>query len=153
MRAPVNGFVTNLTLDIGQYASVGTEVMALIDSDSYRVTGYFEETKLPLIKPEEQADIYLLDGAPPLGGHVQSSARGITDPDNPAVRTPGQCQSDIRVGSARAAHPGAYPHRSCTYGSAGQLGHDLYCRAQRRAAAMGDCRGAARMVSGSAMRM
>lgn len=85
MRAPVNGFVTNLTLDIGQYASVGTEVMALIDSDSYRVTGYFEETKLPLIKPEEQADIYLLDGAPPLGGHVQSSARGITDPDNPAV--------------------------------------------------------------------
>ncbi len=45
VRAPVNGFVTNLTLVVGQYASVGTKVMALIDSDSYRITGYFEETK------------------------------------------------------------------------------------------------------------
>ena len=33
LRAPVNGFVTNLTLEVGQYASVGTEIMALIDSD------------------------------------------------------------------------------------------------------------------------
>lgn len=84
VRALVNGFVTNLTLDIGQYASVGTKVVALIDSDSYRVTGYFEETKMPVIKPGEEADIYLLDGAPPLRGHVQSIARGITDRDNPA---------------------------------------------------------------------
>ena len=84
VRAPVNGFVTNLTLVVGNYASVGTKVMALIDSDSYRVTGYFEETKMPVIKPGEQAEIYLLDGTPPLRGHVQSIARGITDRDNPA---------------------------------------------------------------------
>ena len=84
VRAPVDGFVTNLTLVVGQYASVGTKVMALIDSDSYRVTGYFEETKMPVIKPGEEADIYLLNGAPPLRGHVQSIARGITDRDNPA---------------------------------------------------------------------
>jgi RND family efflux transporter MFP subunit len=51
VRAPVNGFVTNLTLDLGQYASVGTKVMALIDSDSYRVTGYFEEIKIPAVPP------------------------------------------------------------------------------------------------------
>jgi multidrug resistance efflux pump len=38
LRAPVNGFVTNLTLEIGQYASVGTKVMALIESDPCRVT-------------------------------------------------------------------------------------------------------------------
>ena len=83
VRAPVNGFVTNLTLVVGQYASVGTKVMALIDSDSYRITGYFEETKMPVIKPGEQAEIYLLDGTPPLRGHVHSIARGITDRDNP----------------------------------------------------------------------
>lgn len=35
VHAPVNGFVTNLTLDVGQYATVSTRVMALIDSDSY----------------------------------------------------------------------------------------------------------------------
>jgi multidrug resistance efflux pump len=83
VRAPVNGFVTNLTLDVGQYASVGAKVMALLDSDSYRVTGYFEETKMPVIKPGEEAEIYLLDGAPALRGHVESIARGITNMENP----------------------------------------------------------------------
>ena len=84
MRAPVNGFVTNLTLDVGQYASVGTRVMALIDSDSYRVTGYFEETKIPRLKPGEKVEIYLMGGGSPLRGHVESVSRGITDRDNPA---------------------------------------------------------------------
>jgi multidrug resistance efflux pump len=84
VRAPVNGFVTNLTLDIGQYASVGTKVMALIDSDSYRVTGYFEETKLPMVKRGKAVEIYLMSGGPPLRGHVESVSRGITDRDNPA---------------------------------------------------------------------
>ena len=84
MRAPVNGFVTNLTLDVGQYASVGTRVMALIDSDSYRVTGYFEETKIPRLKPGEKVEIYLMGGSSPLRGHVESISRGITDRDNPA---------------------------------------------------------------------
>ena len=82
LRAPVNGFVTNLTLDVGQYAAVGTKVMALIDSDSYRVTGYFEETKIPAVNLGEQAEIYLLDGSPALRGHVESIAYGITDRDN-----------------------------------------------------------------------
>jgi multidrug resistance efflux pump len=82
LRAPVNGFVTNLTLDVGQYAAVGTKVMALIDSDSYRVTGYFKETKIPAMRLGEEAKIYLLDGSAALRGHVQSIARGITDRDN-----------------------------------------------------------------------
>src|SRR4029077_7410391 len=81
---PVNGFVTNLTLDLGQYASVGTKVMALIDSDSYRVTGYFEETKIPAVPPGKQVEIYLMSGGAPLRGHVESISRGITHRDNPA---------------------------------------------------------------------
>ena len=84
VRAPVNGFVTNLTLDIGQYASIGTKVMALIDSDSYRVTGYFEETKIPAVKRSGHVDIYLMSGGPVLRGHVESISRGITNRDNPA---------------------------------------------------------------------
>lgn len=82
IRAPVNGFVTNLTLDVGQYASVGVKTMALIDSDSYRIEGYFEETKIPLIKPNQEVEIHLLSGAPALRGHVESISRGITDRDN-----------------------------------------------------------------------
>ena len=84
LRAPVNGFVTNLTLDVGQYASIGTKVMALIDSDSYRVTGYFEETKIPAVKRSGHVEIYLMSGGPLLRGHVESISRGITDRDNPA---------------------------------------------------------------------
>lgn len=82
LRAPVNGFITNLTLEVGQYAAVGAELMALIDSDSYRVTGYFEETKIPAVRLGEEAKIYLLGGSPALRGHVESIARGITDRDN-----------------------------------------------------------------------
>jgi len=83
VRAPVNGFITNLTLVVGQYAAVGTKVMALIDSDSYRVEGYFEETKMPFIKPEDRVEIHLMSGGPALQGHIESISHGITDRDNP----------------------------------------------------------------------
>jgi len=82
VRAPVNGYVTNLTLVIGQYAAIGTKVMALIDSDSYRVDGYFEETKLPVIKPGAAVEIQLMSGEPSLRGHVDSVSHGITIRDN-----------------------------------------------------------------------
>lgn len=82
IRAPVNGYVTNLSLVVGQYIGIGGKAMALIDSDSYRVEGYFEETKIPLVKVGEPAKIYLMSGAPALAGHVDSVSRGITDRDN-----------------------------------------------------------------------
>jgi multidrug resistance efflux pump len=82
VRASVNGFVTNLNLAQGTFASQGKAVMALIDSDSYRVEAYFEETKIPQIKPGATAEIYLMDGSPALQGAVLGIARGITDQDN-----------------------------------------------------------------------
>jgi RND family efflux transporter MFP subunit len=80
--APVNGYVTNLTLDVGHYASVRTQVLALIDSDAFRIEGYFEETKIPGVHVGDQAKIYMMSGGPPLTGHVDSLSRGITDADN-----------------------------------------------------------------------
>jgi len=82
VRASVNGFITNLNLAKGTYASQGKPVMALIDSDSYRVGAYFEETKIPHIRPGASAEIYLMDGSPALQGTVAGIARGITDQDN-----------------------------------------------------------------------
>src|SRR6266702_2057145 len=82
VRASVNGFVTNLNLAPGTFASQGKPVMALIDSDSYRVEAYFEETKIPHIRPDAIAEIHLMDGSPPLQGTVLGVARGITDQDN-----------------------------------------------------------------------
>jgi multidrug resistance efflux pump len=82
VRASVNGFVTNLNLAKGTFASQGKPVMALIDSDSYRVEAYFEETKIPHIKSGASAEIHLMDGSPALQGTVLGIARGITDQDN-----------------------------------------------------------------------
>jgi multidrug resistance efflux pump len=82
VRASVNGFITNLNLAPGTYASQGKPVMALIDSDSYRVGAYFEETKIPHIRPGASAEIYLMDGSPALQGTVSGISMGITDQDN-----------------------------------------------------------------------
>jgi multidrug resistance efflux pump len=82
VHASVNGFITNLNLAKGTYATQGKPVMALIDSDSYRVGAYFEETKIPHIKPGASAEIYLMDGSPALQGTVEGISMGITDQDN-----------------------------------------------------------------------
>ena len=80
--SPVNGFVTNLLLQTGTYANVGQAAMTLVDSDSYWVAGYFEETQLRRVHVGDSAAITLM-GFPdqPLQGHVQSLAHGIMDPN------------------------------------------------------------------------
>src|SRR5437763_5663500 len=82
VRASVNGFITNLNLATGTFPTQGKPVMALIDSDSYRVEAYFEETKIPHVRPGASAEIYLMDGSPALQGTVSGIARGITDQAN-----------------------------------------------------------------------
>ncbi len=44
--SPVNGYVTNLLLREGDYATTGSRNVTVLDSDSFWVAGFFEETKL-----------------------------------------------------------------------------------------------------------
>jgi len=81
--APVNGYVTNLVLDVGDFADVGKPVLAIVDSDSFRVEAYLEETKLNFVKVGDSASVILMSGAPPIKGRVDSIARGIGDTQNP----------------------------------------------------------------------
>jgi multidrug resistance efflux pump len=81
--APVDGFVTNLDVRVGDYANAGTPRLALIDSHSYWIYGYFEETKLPGLRIGDPVDIRLMSGGVQFKGSVESIARGITDADNP----------------------------------------------------------------------
>jgi multidrug resistance efflux pump len=83
VKAPVDGFVTNLNLYPGDYAAVGAARMALIDAHSFWVYGYFEETKIPEVSVGDRADIRLLSGRVNLEGRVESIASGIADRDNP----------------------------------------------------------------------
>jgi len=77
--APVNGIVTNFGLLPGRFVNVGAAVFALIDSDTFRVEGYFEETKLRRIRFGENATVKLIGDSRVLSGHVESIAYGIED--------------------------------------------------------------------------
>jgi multidrug resistance efflux pump len=46
VRSPVNGYVTNLLMRVDDYAHAGATNISVIDADSYRIDGYFEETRL-----------------------------------------------------------------------------------------------------------
>jgi multidrug resistance efflux pump len=77
--SPVNGYVTNLTLRVGDYATPGQTKLTVVDSDSFWVVGYFEETKLPRIHEGDYAHIRLIGWHPEIAGHVESVARAIAD--------------------------------------------------------------------------
>jgi multidrug resistance efflux pump len=79
--SPVNGYVTNLTLRIGDYATPGQVKLSVVDSDSFWIAGYFEETKLPNIHVGDYAHVRLMGWGPEVAGHVESIARGISDTD------------------------------------------------------------------------
>ena len=81
--APVNGYVTNLVVDEGDFAEAGKAVLAVVDSDSFRVEAYLEETKLNFVQVGDSATVILMSGAPAIKGQVESIARGIGDTENP----------------------------------------------------------------------
>jgi RND family efflux transporter MFP subunit len=77
--APVDGWVTNLDLRPGTYATTGKPVMALIDKDSVYVLGYFEETKISRVQVGDPVRVRLIGEPESISGHVDSIAAGIED--------------------------------------------------------------------------
>jgi multidrug resistance efflux pump len=77
IRSPVNGYVTNLLAQLGDYANVGQIEISLVDADSFWVDGYFEETNLGSIQVRDDADVKLMGYSQIIHGHVGSVARGI----------------------------------------------------------------------------
>ena len=85
VRATAAGYITNLSVFVGDYVRVGEASMALVDSGSFYVNGYFEETRLPRIRVGAPVQLRMMSGER-LRGHVDSIARGIYDRDNPQSR-------------------------------------------------------------------
>jgi RND family efflux transporter MFP subunit len=79
ITAPVSGVITNFHLQPGDYLAVGKAVTALVDTQSFYVVGYFEETKLLRIKVGDRARVHLMGESGTIEGHVQSIAAGIED--------------------------------------------------------------------------
>ncbi|ACI99955.1 efflux RND transporter periplasmic adaptor subunit [Rhodospirillum centenum] len=77
IRSPVDGYVTNLRLRPGDYATAGTTRVAILAASSFWITGYFEETKIHMIRVGSPARIMLMGFDRPVTGHVESIGRGI----------------------------------------------------------------------------
>ncbi|WP_401742397.1 efflux RND transporter periplasmic adaptor subunit [Stenotrophomonas geniculata] len=79
VRATTDGIVTNLDLHPGDYLQPGTQALALIDTRSLRIEGYFEETKLGCITEGDAAVARLMGDDHDVRGHVDTIAAGIAD--------------------------------------------------------------------------
>ena len=84
VHAPTDGFLSDLTLRTGDYVTAGKPVLALIDSRSFRVEGYFEETKLSGLRIGMPVSVRIMGEPGVLKGHIQSIAAGIEDRDRVA---------------------------------------------------------------------
>ena len=79
VRAPADGQINDRTVRVGDYVTAGKPVLALLDTASFRVDGYFEETRLRGVAPGQPVDIRLMGEDVALHGHVESIAAGIED--------------------------------------------------------------------------
>jgi len=79
VSSPVDGTVSNVDLEPGDYVTTGKAVMALVDRATLRVEGYFEETKLPYILQGDRVQVQLMGEPHRLTGRVESIAAGIAD--------------------------------------------------------------------------
>jgi multidrug resistance efflux pump len=76
--APVDGYVTNMNTSPGTYVTAGVQLMALVDTSSYWVAGYFKETQLPHIMVGQKAIITMMGYENhPFEGVVRSLGWGI----------------------------------------------------------------------------
>jgi multidrug resistance efflux pump len=79
--SPVNGYVTNLLTQTGDFASTGQRALSVVDSESFWVDGYFEETLLNAIHVGDRAEVSLMAYPERLTGHVTGIGRGIAVPN------------------------------------------------------------------------
>lgn len=82
LRAPVDGYVTNLNLRLGSHTVANQPVLALVDVNSYWVHGFFKETSVGRISEGDKAIITLMSyPKSPLEGYVDSIGWGIAQND------------------------------------------------------------------------
>jgi multidrug resistance efflux pump len=79
VRSPADGRISDRIVRVGDYVSTGKPVLAVLDTASLRIDGYFEETRLHGIREGDPVDIHIMGEGGVLHGHVQSIAAGIED--------------------------------------------------------------------------
>ncbi len=82
VKAPVDGYVTNINLRFGSQAVANQPVLALVDVNSYWIDGFFKENDIAGIRSGDRAVVTLMTYPDkPLKGHVDSVGWGIAQQD------------------------------------------------------------------------
>jgi multidrug resistance efflux pump len=82
VRAPVDGYVTNLNLRLGSQAVENQPALALVDVNSFWVDGFFKENSIGKIREGDKAVVTLMTYPDtPLEGSVDSLGWGIAQQD------------------------------------------------------------------------
>jgi RND family efflux transporter MFP subunit len=80
--APLEGYVSNVDFQIGTQAVANTPIIALVDSNSFWVFGYFRESQIGKFNIGDPARVTLMAYPDqPLEGHVESLGWGIAPSD------------------------------------------------------------------------
>ena len=82
VKAPVDGYVTNLNLRLGSQAVANQPALALVDINSFWIYGFFKENAIANIKKGDRAIVTLMTYPDrPLEGWVESLGWGIAQED------------------------------------------------------------------------
>jgi multidrug resistance efflux pump len=82
VRAPVDGYITNLNLRLGSQANAGQPVLALVDTNSYWIDAFFKENTIANIHAGNKAVVTLMSySGTPLKAEVESIGWGISQQD------------------------------------------------------------------------
>jgi multidrug resistance efflux pump len=87
IHAPSDGYITNMNLLESTFVSPGTPFALFVDSSSFRVDAYFQETKLKNIQPGDRAVVTLM-------GHHARKIEGEVESIGYAINPPNLAQTD-----------------------------------------------------------
>lgn len=102
VRAPADGWVTNLNVHAGEFITRGSVAVALVKKDTFYLLAYMEETKLERVRPGYRVEITPLGSNRILTGTVDSIAAGVNNSSS-AVDSKGLASVDSNLEWVRLA--------------------------------------------------
>lgn len=102
VRAPADGWVTNLHVQSGEFIERGNTAVALVKKNSFYLLAYMEETKLEGVRRGYRAEITPLGSEKIFYGTVDSVAAGVNNSSNSA-NTKGLANVDSNLEWVRLA--------------------------------------------------
>ena len=112
MRAPCDGRITALQVAAGEFASAGSPVFTIIDTEHWYAIGNFRETDLAGIKPGQRATVYVMaQPSLPLRGEVESLGWGVASDVSATFGGLPHVESTSQLGADRGTLSGAHPAR------------------------------------------